>query len=55
VRLGAIEVTISDRPTALPPVGPGGAARVHIAADAVRVFAREPASTLANVNDNGRG
>ena len=49
VRLGAIEVTVSDRPTALPPVGPGGAARAHIPADAVRVFAREPASTLANV------
>jgi iron(III) transport system ATP-binding protein len=49
VRLGAIEVTISDRPTALPPVGPGDAARAHIPADAVRVFAREPASTLANV------
>jgi len=49
VRLGTVEVTISDRPTALPPVGPGGAARAHIPADAVRVFAREPASTLANV------
>jgi len=41
VRLGEIEVTISDRPTALPPVAPGGAARAHIPADAVRVFARQ--------------
>jgi len=40
VRMAAVEVTISDRPTALPPVAPGGAARVHIPADAVRVFAR---------------
>ena len=49
VRLGAVEMTISDRPTALPPVAPGGAARAHIPAGTVRVFAREPASTLANV------
>jgi len=41
VRLGTVEITISDRPTALPAVGPGGAARAHIPADAVRVFARE--------------
>ena len=41
VRLGAVEVTISDRPTALPPVAPGGAARAHIPADAVRIFARQ--------------
>jgi iron(III) transport system ATP-binding protein len=41
VRMAAVEVTISDRPTALPPVAPGGAARVHIPADAVRVFARQ--------------
>jgi hypothetical protein len=41
VRLGAVEMTISDRPTALPPVAPGGAARAHIPADAVRVFARQ--------------
>jgi hypothetical protein len=41
VRLAAVEITISDRPTALPPVAPGGAARVHIPADAVRVFARQ--------------
>ena len=41
VRLGAVEMTISDRPTALPPVAPGGAARAHIPADAVRIFARQ--------------
>jgi iron(III) transport system ATP-binding protein len=41
VRLATVEVTISDRPTALPPVAPGGAARAHIPADAVRVFARQ--------------
>jgi len=41
VRLGTLEVVISDRPTALPPVAPGGAARAYIPADAVRVFARE--------------
>jgi iron(III) transport system ATP-binding protein len=40
VRLGAAEVTISDRPTNLPQVAPGGAARIHVAPDAVRVFAR---------------
>jgi ABC-type Fe3+/spermidine/putrescine transport system ATPase subunit len=41
VRLGPVEVTISDRPTDLPTVAAGGPARVHIPADAVRVFARE--------------
>jgi hypothetical protein len=40
VRLGDREVVISDRPTALPPAGPGEAARVHLPPDAVRVYAR---------------
>jgi len=41
VRVGADEMTVSDRPTDLPPAGPGGAARIHIPAEAVRTFARE--------------
>jgi iron(III) transport system ATP-binding protein len=40
VRLSDREVVLSDRPTALPPAGPGEAARVHIPPDAVRVYAR---------------
>jgi len=49
VRLGSAQVTVSDRPTALPPVGPGGAARIHIPAEAVRVYAREQAGIPAEV------
>jgi len=41
VRVGADEMTVSDRPTDLPPAGPGGAARIHIPAEAVRTFACE--------------
>ena len=40
VRLGEAEIVISDRPTALPPVGPGGAARVQLPPEAVRVYPR---------------
>jgi ABC-type Fe3+/spermidine/putrescine transport system ATPase subunit len=43
VRLGAVEVVLSDRPTDLPPVAPGGPARVHLPAEAIRAFRREPA------------
>ncbi|MBM4018163.1 MAG: ABC transporter ATP-binding protein [Planctomycetes bacterium] len=49
VRLGGVEVTVSDRPTDLPPVGPGGAARVHVPAEAVRVYARQAAGAAASV------
>jgi ABC-type Fe3+/spermidine/putrescine transport system ATPase subunit len=49
VRLGSAQVTVSDRPTALPPVGPGGAARIHIPAEGVRVYAREQARAPAEV------
>jgi iron(III) transport system ATP-binding protein len=41
VRLGAREVTVSDRPTNLPPAGPGDPARVHFPPEAVRAFACE--------------
>jgi iron(III) transport system ATP-binding protein len=41
VQAGGLEVIVSDRPTALPPVGPGAAARLHLPPEAVRVFARE--------------
>jgi len=62
VRIGSQEMVLSDRPTALPPVAlrhtqgdpepgrgvaPGEPARVHIPADAVRVFAREAAPAAA--------
>ncbi len=40
VQAAGTELTISDRPTALPPVAPGGAARIYVPAEAVRVFAR---------------
>jgi len=40
VRLGGREVTISDRPANLPQVAAGAAARIHIAPEAVRAFAR---------------
>jgi iron(III) transport system ATP-binding protein len=40
VRLGDAEVTVSDRPTALPAVAAGGAARLHVPPDALRVYAR---------------
>jgi ABC-type Fe3+/spermidine/putrescine transport system ATPase subunit len=49
VRLGADEVTVSDRPTDLPAVAPGGAARIHIPAEAVRVYARQAAGIPAEV------
>jgi iron(III) transport system ATP-binding protein len=41
VRLGSREVTISDRPTSLPPVGVGAAARIFVAPEAMRVFATQ--------------
>jgi iron(III) transport system ATP-binding protein len=40
VRLGPHEVIVSDRPTALPPVGAGEPARLHVPAEAVRVYPR---------------
>jgi iron(III) transport system ATP-binding protein len=49
VRLGSSELGLSDRPTSLPAVAPGGAARVHIPADAVRVYARAAATAAAQV------
>jgi iron(III) transport system ATP-binding protein len=50
--LGADEVVISDRPTALPPVQAGGAARVHIPPAAVRVFAREAEPAAVGAGNN---
>jgi iron(III) transport system ATP-binding protein len=38
VRAGDVELIVSDRPTALPAVSAGGAARIHLPPDAVRVF-----------------
>jgi iron(III) transport system ATP-binding protein len=40
VRLAAADVVISDRPTNLPQVAVGAAARIHVAPESVRVFAR---------------
>ena len=41
VRLGTQEIILSDRPTDLPPIQPGGPARIHIPPDAVRVYPRD--------------
>jgi len=48
VRLGGAEVLLSDRPTNLPPVAAGETARLHVPADAVRVFAGEAAGVSAS-------
>jgi iron(III) transport system ATP-binding protein len=56
VRIGSQEMVLSDRPTALPLVGqgrPGEPARVHIPADAVRVFAREAAPAAFSRDPQG--
>jgi len=53
VRIGSQEMVLSDRPTALPQVAPGEAARVHIPADAVRVFARETAPAAFSRDPQG--
>ena len=44
VRLGPHEVVVSDRPTDLPPVGPGERARLFIPPEAIRAYRREPAA-----------
>jgi len=41
VRLGTHEMTISDRPTNLPPLAPNAPARVHFAPEAARAYRRE--------------
>ncbi len=41
VRLGRRDMIVTDRPTALPPVEPGGPARVHVPEDRVRVWFRD--------------
>ena len=53
VRIGSQEMVLSDRPTALPQVAPGEPARVHIPADAVRVFAREAAPAAFSRDPQG--
>ncbi len=55
VRLGAVEVVLSDRPTDLPPVAPGGPARVHLPAEAIRAFRREPAEAGAAAAPAAKG
>jgi iron(III) transport system ATP-binding protein len=45
LRIGATEMTVSDRPAALPPAGPGDTVRAHFPPEAVRLFAREPERT----------
>ena len=40
VRLGPYEVVVSDRPTGLPPVAPGGRARLRVPPESVRVYPR---------------
>jgi iron(III) transport system ATP-binding protein len=47
VRLGRHAILASDRPTNLPPGGPGEPARVHLAPEAIRVFVREIAAVQA--------
>ena len=55
VRLGGAEVTISDRPTDLPPVAPEGPARVHLPPESIRAFRREPASDHGDTKPEGKG
>jgi hypothetical protein len=40
VRLIGGEVTVSDRPTSLPAVPPGGPARIHLPPESIRAYAR---------------
>jgi len=53
VRLGDAEVVVSDRPTDLPPVAPGGPARVVLPAEAVRVFPHRPEQVAAGAGAVG--
>jgi iron(III) transport system ATP-binding protein len=48
VCLGGQEVVLSDRPTALPRIAPGGAARVYLPPEAVRVYARAAEKAVAS-------
>ncbi|MGB2966800.1 MAG: TOBE domain-containing protein, partial [Phycisphaerae bacterium] len=41
LRLGGLEILVSDRPTDLAPAGPGETVRVHFPPQAIRLFARE--------------
>ncbi len=41
LRLGGLEILVSDRPTDLAPAGPGETVRVHFPPQAVRLFVRE--------------